>query len=205
MKPTKLTPWWRVATVALLTLVAFTASARAEETWKIDLSHSKVGFKIRHLMISNVNGRFGKIEGTVTGDPSKPESAVVTATIDAASIDTDDAKRDEHLRSPDFFEVAKYPTITFKSKAIRNWKDTSFELVGDLTMKGVTKEVVLSVTDLTPEIKDPWGRARRGMSATTTLDRTDFGIVWNKTLEAGGVTVGNEVRITIDVELIKQG
>lgn len=202
MKLTKSNPGWRVATFTLLTLVAFAASAHAE-TWKLDPAHSKASFKVRHLMISNVAGRFGKLEGTVQGDPAKPEAAVVTATIDAASIDTDEPKRDEHLRSADFFEVAKYPTITFKSKAIRNWKDTSFEIVGDLTMKGVTKEVVLSVTDVTPEIKDPWGHAKRGMTATTTIDRTDFGIVWNKALEAGGVTVGNEVKVTIDVELQK--
>ena len=125
MNVTKSIARWRVATLTLVTLVAFAASAHAE-TWKLDPSHSKASFKVRHLMISNVSGRFGKLEGTVQGDPAKPESAVVNATIDAASIDTDDAKRDEHLRSADFFEVAKYPTITFKSKAIRNWKDSSF-------------------------------------------------------------------------------
>ncbi|MFN7951770.1 MAG: YceI family protein [bacterium] len=193
---------WRSAAFALLMVAGTTAVARAE-TWRVDPSHSKVSFKIRHLMISNVEGRFTKFDASIQGDPGKPESAVVMATIDASSINTDDPKRDDHLRSPDFFEVAKYPTITFKSKAIRNWKESSFEVVGDLTMHGVTKEVVLAVTDLTPEIKDPWGNAKRGMTATATLDRTDYGIVWNKALEAGGVTVGNDVKITIELEIKK--
>ncbi len=193
---------WRSAAVALVILAGTAAIAHAE-TWKADLSHSKVSFKIRHLMISNVEGRFTKFEASIQGDPAKPEGAVVTATIDASSIDTDDSKRDDHLRSPDFFDVAKYPTITFKSKSIRNWKESSFEVVGDLTMHGVTKEIVLAVSDLTPEIKDPWGNAKRGMTATATLDRTAYGIVWNKALEAGGVTVGNDVKITIELEIKK--
>ncbi len=195
---------WRNLALAAALVTCAASTARAE-TWKLDPAHSKVTFKVRHLMISNVEGRFKTVEATVEGDAAKPESATVSASIDVASIDTGNDKRDDHLRSPDFFDAAKFPTITFKSKQIRNWTGTGFEVVGDLTMHGVTKEVVLAVTDLSPEIKDPMGHARRGLTATTTIDRTDFGVAWNKALEGGGLTVGNEVKITLDVELTKQG
>lgn len=195
-------PWLAWLAVAALA-VASVPAARAE-TWTIDPVHSHVGFKVRHMMVSNVEGVFHEVSGTITGDPSHPENARVEATIDASTVDTGWAKRDDDLRSPNFFEVAKYPTITFVSKAIRNWKDTSFEVVGDLTIHGVTKEVVLQVSDLTPAVTDPGGHQRRGMTATTTINRKDFGMEWNKALDSGGAVVGDEVRITLELEVHKE-
>jgi polyisoprenoid-binding protein YceI len=172
-------------------------------TWELDPGHTSVQFSVRHLMVSNVRGEFGKISGVVHVDDADISKSTIEATIDVASITTRNEKRDEHLRSPDFFDAAKYPTITFKStkaeKTSSGWKVT-----GDLTMHGVTKPVVLDVEGPTPEMKDPWGNARAGAQATTKVDRQDFGISWNKALDAGGVTVGNEVSVTIDVEAVKK-
>lgn len=184
-----------------------TAQSSATETsktttWTIDPSHSHAEFKVRHLMISNVRGEFQKLEGSVTFDPKNPEAATVRASIDVASINTREPKRDDHLRSPDFFDVANHPKIEFVSKKIRR-ADAGLEIIGDLTIRGTTREVVLAVDGPTSEQSDPWGNVRVGASATTKIKRSDFGVTWNAALETGGVVVGDEIQIQLDVELIK--
>lgn len=189
----------------VLCAAAFAGAAPvAAATWALDPSHTSVQFAIRHMMVSNVRGEFTKLSGTVQGDESAPAEAVIDVTIDAASIDTRDAKRDDHLRGKDFFDVATHPTITFKSKKIAPAGAAAFKVTGDLTMHGVTKEVVLDVADVTPAIKDPFGKTRAGARATTKVNRKDFGIDWSKTMDTGGLVVGDEVTVTIDVEAIKQ-
>jgi len=183
--------------------VALPGSAFAAD-YVIDPSHTSVGFTVRHLMVTKVRGSFEKVSGTVKYDPNEPEKIVIDATIDAASINTREAKRDEHLRSPDFFDVAKHPTLTFKSKKAKVLGKGKLEVIGDLTIRGVTKEVTLQVEGLDQEIKDPWGNVRRGATATTRINRKDFGLAWNQVLETGGVMVGEDVDIQIDVELIRQ-
>ena len=172
--------------------------------WEIDPSHSSTQFAIRHLMVSTVRGEFGKVSGTVTLDESDPMKSVIEATIATDSINTRVEKRDNHLKGPDFFDVEKYPTITFKSKKIEAAGEGKFTVAGDLTMHGVTKEVILNVAGTTKPVKDPAGKLRLGGSATTTINRKDFGFSYNRVLETGGVLVGDEVNITIDVELIQK-
>ena len=190
------------AAVALASLVP--SGARAADTYEIDPAHTSVQFSIRHMMISNVRGEFTKLSGKATGDVANPTAASVEATIDATSIDTRNEKRDEHLRSPDFLDTAKFPTLTFKSTKVEKAGD-AWKLHGDLTLHGVTKPVVLDVTNVTPPTKDPGGNTLIGAQATTKINRQDFGIVFNKTLDGGGVLVGDEISITIDVEVIKKG
>ena len=172
--------------------------------YQIDPAHSSAQFKVRHMMIANVKGEFDKVSGTVTFDPAKPEASSVEATIAVASISTRDEQRDAHLRSADFFDVEKYPTITFKSKRVTASGSDSFSVAGDLTIHGVTKEVTLNVEELTEEAKDPWGNMRRGAEAKTRIHRKEFGMTFNMALDTGGFVVGEEVDITIDVELIRQ-
>jgi polyisoprenoid-binding protein YceI len=176
-------------------------STRANYT--LDASHSHAGFTVRHLMISNVRGEFQKLSGTAVFDPARPAATTLQATIDVASINTRDAQRDTHLKSADFFDVEKYPSITFVSKRATAKPGGDLEIVGDLTIHGTTREVVLAVTDITPEHKDPWGNSRIGATASTKVKRSDFGMTWNAALEAGGVLVGDEVKIQIEVELIR--
>ena len=190
------------AAVAFASLVP--SGVRAADTYEIDPAHTSVQFSIRHMMISNVRGEFTKLSGKATGDVANPTAATVEATIDATSIDTRNEKRDEHLRSPDFLDAAKFPAMTFKSTKVEKAGD-AWKLHGDLTLHGVTKPVVLDVTNVTPPTKDPWGNTRIGAQATTKINRQDFGIVFNKTLDGGGVLVGDEISITIDVEVIKKG
>lgn len=172
-------------------------------TFTLDASHSHVGFAVRHMMVSNVRGEFSKLEGTVTYDPAKPEATRAEVKIEVASINTREEKRDAHLRSADFFDAEAFPHITFVSKSSRR-RDDGLELVGDLTIHGTTHEVKLAVDDITPEHTDPWGNKRMGASARTKIRRSDFGMRWNAALEAGGVLVGDEVSITLEVELIRQ-
>ena len=179
-----------------------TTAARTT-TWTIDGSHTNATFSVRHLMISNVRGEFQKVSGTVTYDPAKPEATSVKAEIDVASISTREPQRDAHLRSADFFDAENFPTITFESTAFRRG-DKNLELVGKLTIRGTTREVVLAVDGPTAEQTDPWGNVRLGASATTKIKRSDFNMTWNTVLEAGGVVVGDEISIALDVELIKQ-
>jgi polyisoprenoid-binding protein YceI len=171
--------------------------------WEFDPPHTGVQFKVRHLMVSSVRGDFEKVSGKIVYDEADVTKSSADITIDAASINTRVAKRDEHLRSPDFLDVAKYPTITFKSKRIDKAGDGTLKMTGDLTIRGVTKEAVLTVEGPTPAIKDMQGNTRVGGQATTKISRKDFGLAWNKALEAGGVVVGDEVEITIDVEIYR--
>jgi polyisoprenoid-binding protein YceI len=176
--------------------------AQTTSTWKVDDAHTHSSFTIRHMVISNVRGEFGKTSGTLTLDEKDLTKSSVEATIDVASIDTRVADRDAHLRSPDFFDAAKYPTITFKSTRVEKAGEGKLKVTGDLTMRGVTKPVVLEVTGPTAEVKDPWGNVRRGFAASGKLDRREWGLTWNKAIEAGPV-VGDEVKLEIEGELIK--
>ncbi len=172
--------------------------------WVIDASHSNAGFTVKHMMITNVRGEFTKLEGKVTWDPSKPEATQVEAEIDVASISTREEKRDGHLKSPDFFDAEKFPKITFKSKSVKAKGSDELNITGDLNIHGVTKEVVFAVEGPSAPSTDPFGNVRIGATATTKIKREDFGLVWNAALEAGGVLVGSEVKITVDISLIKQ-
>ena len=190
---------------ALLTLFTLALpTITAASTWTIDPEHSYVGFKVRHLMVSNVKGNFTTFNGTVDLDDKDVAKSKVAVNIDTNSIDTNVQKRDEHLRSVEFLDVAKYPAMTFTSKKIaRNGKDR-LAITGDLTLRGVTREVVLDAEALSPESKDPWGNIRRGTTATTTINRKDFGLTWNAALETGGVVVGDEVAILLEIEMIRK-
>jgi len=173
-------------------------------SWQIDPAHSHVEFAVRHLTISSVKGRFGDVQGTVFVDESDARAVLVDVTIQVASIDTRQEQRDAHLRSADFFDEARFPTITFRSRKIEgNHLDGEFRLLGDLTIRDVTREVILDVS-AEGQLTDTWGAERAGFSARGKIDRTDFGLTWNQTLEAGGVLVGNEVTISVEVELIRQ-
>lgn len=169
--------------------------------YEIDPAHSAAQFSVRHLAVSTVRGEFGKVTGTLQLDDKDVTKSTVEALIDVASITTRNDKRDEHLKSPDFFDIAKYPAITFKSKKVTRDGADKLKVAGDLSLHGVTKEVVLSVDGPAKPLKDPWGNTKSGATATTKISRRDFGLTWNKALDTGGVVVGDEVSITIDVEL----
>ena len=173
-------------------------------TYQIDPAHASAQFKVRHMMIANVKGEFTRISGSAAYDPSNPSAAQIQAVIDASSISTRDEQRDGHLKSADFFDVAKFPSITFQSSKVLPSGAGSFDVMGDLTIHGVTRPAVLTVEEVTPEAKDPWGNLRRGATAKTKVNRKDFGLQWNVALEAGGFLIGDEIEITIDVELIRQ-
>ncbi len=193
----------RAASVALLLASLSLPAPAAAATWEVDPSHTTAAFRVRHMMVTWVRGEFGKVSGTVTYETGKVAEAKADITIDTASIDTREPKRDDHLRSPDFFDAATFPKITFKSKAVKNVTAAGFDLVGDLTIRGVTKEVTLKVEGPTQEIKDPYGNTKLGASGTVTVNRKDFGVNWNKSLDGGGIVVGDEVQVMIEVELKK--
>jgi polyisoprenoid-binding protein YceI len=172
-------------------------------SWKIDSSHSRVAFSVRHMMITNAHGQFNKVDGTVEFDEAQPTRSIVDVQIDANSIDTRDEKRDGHLRSPDFFDVAKYPYLTFKSKRVQVTDDSHGKLIGDLTIKDVTREVALNV-EYSGTAKSPWGASSAGFTASTKINRKDWGLNWNVALETGGVLVSDMVNISIELEIIKQ-
>ncbi len=176
--------------------------AMAQSAWELDPAHSAAQFQVKHFMISNVRGEFSKMSGKAVFDGKNFATVQAEATIEVASINTREPKRDEHLRSADFFDAATYPKITFKSKRVQNINGNKFDLVGDLTIRGVTKEVVLNV-EATPIIKGISGETRIGAQATTKVNRQNFGVKWNRALDAGGVAVGDEVQITLDLELIQ--
>ena len=192
---------FRVFAVAAALFTAAAPSVEAQ-TWTIDQAHSAAHFAVRHMMVSTVRGDLGKITGTVSFDAKQPSAGSVEATIDVSGIDTREPGRDKHLKSADFFDAEKFPTMTFKSKRIEPAAGGGYKVTGDLTMKGVTKEVVLDVEPLRPAIKDQRGATRTGTAATTTLNRQDFGISWSRSLDGGGLVVSDEVAVTIDVELI---
>jgi len=172
-------------------------------TWNIDPAHSNAQFSVRHLMISNVKGEFTRVNGQVQFDPDRPESLFADATLDVSTINTREPDRDKHLKSADFFDVTNFPTITFKSRRAEKGPG-GMKLTGNLTIRGTTREVTLEVEGPTPPMKDPWGFTRVGASATTKINRKDFGLTWNQALETGGVLVGDEIKITVDVELVAQ-
>lgn len=187
-----------------LSTVGASGIATGVSTWEIDPAHTHVGFAVRHLMISTVKGRFADVQGVVRTDERDSGTAMVDVTIGAASIDTRQVERDTHLRSADFLHAARFPAITFRSRPIEGIPlEGDFRLVGDLTIRGITREVALAVSQQ-GRVTDPWGNERAGFSARTKIDRRDFGLTWNQALEAGGVLVGNEVRISAEVELVRQ-
>ena len=190
--------------IILITLLLAIPHFSFAENWKIDPAHTSVEFKIKHLMISWVKGTFTDVQGAVIFDEAEPEKAAVNIQIATASVDTGNKKRDDHLRSPDFFDVASYPVMSFVSKEVTVANGIPTQINGELTLHGETRAVTLEVEEFSPTITDPWGNTRRGASASTTINRKDFGLTWNKALEAGGVVVGEEVRISLEVELIKE-
>ena len=175
----------------------------ATTTWNIDPVHSVAEFKVKHMMISNVKGQFAKISGALTLDESNLANSRVEASIDGASIEKRDAQRDAHLKSADFLHVEKFPTLAFKSTSISLVRDGELAVEGDLTIRDVTRKVLFTVEGPTPPAKDPWGNTRVAVSATTKINRKDFGLTWNAALETGGILVGDEVAITLDVEFVK--
>jgi len=183
--------------------IAPTAASSALSTWIIDPSHSAAEFKVRHMMISHVKGTFSGLSGVLKLDETDYTHSTVEVSIPAASVSTVDDNLNAHLKDADFFDVVKFPTLTFKSRSIRSTGDRDYAVTGDLTIRGVTKSVTLSVNDVSEPSKDPWGNQRIGLSASTKINRKDFGFVWNAPLELGGVLVGDEVAITLDVQFIK--
>ena len=173
-------------------------------SWQMDPDHSSFQFKIRHLTVSNVKGDFRMAKGAVTIDEKDITQLKVEVTIDPASVNTGHAKRDEHLRGTDFFDVTKYPTITFVSKKVMKADTNRLKVIGDLTLLGVTREISVDVEGPTPEVKDPWGSFRRGATATAKINRKDFGMTWNKVLDTGGLLVSDEVDIYVEIELVRK-
>ena len=189
--------------VVVLMLACLPALAQAA-AWQIDPAHAAIEFRVRHLMVAWVKGSFPAVKGSAEIDETDLSRSKVTVTIETASIDTNNAKRDEHLRSADFFDAARFPTMTFVSKQVIADGGQLRQVVGDLTIRDTTREVTLKVDELTPAIKDPWGKTRRGATASAEINRKDFGLTWNKLLETGGVAVGDEVKIFLTVELVQE-
>jgi polyisoprenoid-binding protein YceI len=184
-------------------MTATTATPAAVTTWKIDPAHSAAEFKIKHMMISNVKGKLCGISGSLTLDETDPVFSNVEATIPVATLNTGDAQRDAHLKSPDFFDADKFPSLTFKSTEVKRSGPGEYTVVGQLTMHGVTRTVSFAVEDFSEPNKDPWGNLRIGLSATAKVNRKDYGLTWNSALETGGVLVGEDVHISLDVQFIK--
>ena len=193
----------RSAVGVLALALVLPVSARAE-TWVIDPAHTVSGFTVKHLMIANVTGVFELTRGTIEYRPGDPGSVKADITIEAKSVNTRIGRRDDDLRSDNFFSAEKFPTLAFRSKRVQNVRAEGFDLVGDLTIRDVTREVVLKVDGPTAPIKDPQGNRRVGATASTTINRKDFGIMWNRTIEAGGVVVGDEVKINLEVEAVEK-
>lgn len=188
---------------ALDTTTSTAAPANARSSWAIDPAHTDVGFAVKHLMISTVRGRFGSVRGTIQLDEADLTGSSVDVEIDATSIDTRQEQRDAHLRSADFFDVDTYPLITFRSRAVEPAGAGRFRIIGALTIHGVTRDVVLEATDEGRGV-DPWGNEKAAFTAETRIDRRDFGLGWNQALETGGVLVANEIRITLDVQAVRE-
>jgi polyisoprenoid-binding protein YceI len=194
----------RLALTAGVAAVLSLPAAAANSNWQIDSAHSSAQFSVRHLAISTVRGAFSKVTGTVALDDKDITKSTVDVTIDVTTVDTRESDRDKDLRSDRFFDVAHYPSMTFKSKKVEQVAPGKLKVTGDLTIRGTTKEVVLDVDGPTAPIKDPWGNQRAAATATTKVNRQDFGVKWNATLDNGGVVVSDDVSITIDVELVKK-
>ena len=172
-------------------------------TWNIDPAHATAEFKVKHMMIANVKGHFSKVAGVLIHDESDPTKSRIETSIEAASIETREPQRDAHLKSADFFHAEKFPTLSFKSTDIKAVGNGELKVQGDLTIRGVTRQVTFTVEGPTPPMKDPWGNTRIAVSATTKINRKDFGLTWNAALETGGILVGDDVTITLDVEFVK--
>jgi polyisoprenoid-binding protein YceI len=194
----------RIALTAGLATALSLPGAAANSSWQIDPAHSSAQFSVRHMAISTVRGAFSKVSGTVALDDKDISKSTVDVSIDANSVDTRVPDRDNDLRSDKFFDVAHHPSITFKSKKVEQVAPGKLKVTGDLTIRGTTKEVVLDVEGPTAPMKDPWGNTRTAATATTKINRQDFGVKWNAALDNGGVVVGDDVSIVIDVELVKK-
>ncbi|HXN52545.1 MAG TPA: YceI family protein [Candidatus Acidoferrum sp.] len=195
----------RAISVTALAAALSLPAAAATSTWQIDPNHSAAQFAVRHLAISTVRGAFTKVSGTVQLDDKDVSKSSVKVTIDAASVDTRVPDRDKDLRSDRFFDVEKYPTLTFKSTKVEQVEAGKLKVTGDLTIHGVARQVVLDVEGPTGPVKDPWGNQRAAANATTKINRQDFGVKWNAKMDSGGLVVGDDVAITIDVELVQKG
>ena len=193
----------RIAVTAGLAAVLSLPAGAATSTWNIDPAHSSAQFSVRHLAISTVRGTFSKISGTVLLDESDVTKSTVNVSIDVATVDTHEPNRDADLRTDKFFDVAKYPTMTFKSKKVEQVAPGKLKVTGDFTLHGITKEVVLDIEGPTPPVKDPWGNQRAAVSASTKINRQVYGVKWNANMDNGGVVVGDDVSITLDVEMVK--
>jgi polyisoprenoid-binding protein YceI len=194
----------RITLAAGFAAVLSLPAAAATTNWQIDPQHSSAQFSVRHMAISTVRGAFNKVTGTIALDDKDITKSTVDVTIDATTVDTHEPNRDNDIRSDKFFDVAHYPSITFKSKKVEQVAPGKLKVTGDLTIRGTTKEVVLDVEGPTTPIKDPWGFQRSAATATTKVNRQDFGVKWNATLDNGGVVVADDVSITIDVEMVKK-
>ena len=191
----------RILAIAAICLMPFSAMA---SNWTIDPDHSNIQFKVRHMMITDVKGTFGKVKGVIRIDEKDMSLSAVDVAIEIDSINTGVAKRDEHLKSVEFFDAAKYPTLTFVSRKVTQSGKGQMKILGDLTIHGISREVVLDVEGPTTEIKDPMGNTRRGASATTKINRMDFGLNWNKPMESGGTMIDDTVFINLEIEMIKE-
>jgi len=194
----------RIALAAGLAAVLSLPASAATSNWQIDPNHSAAQFSVRHLAISTVRGAFSKVNGTALIDDKDITKSTVDVTIDVNSIDTRQPDRDKDLKSDRFFDAANFPTITFKSKKVEQITPGKLKVTGDLTIRGTTKEVVLDVDGPTTPVKDPWGNQRAAINAITKINRQDYGVKWNATMDNGGVVVGDEIAIVIDVEMVKQ-
>ena len=192
----------KLALLGTLAAALVLPASAGTTTYQIDPRHSSAGFGVTHLMISTVRGEFHGVTGTVVVDDSDISKSTVNVTIDATTVDTREPDRDKHLKSEAFFDVSKYPTITFQSTKVERNYDGSLKVTGDLTIRGVTKSAVLTASLPKPPIKDPWGLQRTAASASTKINRQEFGVAWNQKLDSGGVVVGDDVNITLDVEMI---
>jgi len=194
----------RITVTAGLAAVLSLPGGAAASGWKIDPAHSSAQFSVRHMAISTVRGAFSKVNGVIALDDKDITKSTVDVTIEVTTVDTREPGRDNDLRSDKFFDVAHFPTMTFKSKKVEQLSPGKLKVTGDLTIRGTTKEVVLDVEGPTAPVKDPWGNQRAAATATAKVNRQDFGVKWNATMDNGGVVVGDDVNITIDVEMIKQ-
>jgi len=191
-----------LSSLALAAVLGLASVPALAETWSVDTAHSSVGFAVRHMMVSNVKGSFDKFTASVVGTPADPAAAKISATIEVASVNTREPKRDDHLRSADFFDAAKFPQMTFTSTKVEKTSATTAKLTGNLTLRGVTKPVTLDV-EYTPVVKSPWGKSVVGATATGKINRKDFGVNWSKSLDGGGLVVADEVTIQLELELVK--
>jgi polyisoprenoid-binding protein YceI len=194
----------RITLSAILAAAFAFPAAAATTTWQIDPAHTAASFAVKHLMISTVRGEFKGITGTVVWDDQDITKSTVDVTIDSKTVDTNEPNRDKDLKSDKFFDVEKYPTITFKSKKVEQVSVGKLKVTGDLTIHGITKETILDVEGPSASVKDPWGNTRVAISATTKVNRQDYGVKWNASIDGGGVVVGDDVNITIDLEMIKK-